>query len=406
MKKWELVACQGFGDKNNVYAWSIKEYKDYLYVGTLNSNGCQVYRSQTGNFGTWQKVNFDGFDKNALSAGVRNMYVYNNLLWVVTGSWYHGAQVWVTNGKIKNKNGLLNWKKASENGFGHGRNIPTIRSICVFKNKLYVGTRSKDFARIYRYEGDNNFNKINSKKWKCINEDWIDSKKHNPHLKLAGQMTKYQTSAGKQYLYVGVYIDAIPLIYQFLEKPTLKNFLEIIRLIFFKGEIWRYNGDYWEKVIQSGFGKFNSMMLCSTMLKDSLYFGTFNIAGAEIWKTEDGVNWNRVIKRGFRKIFNLGAWGMQKYNDKLIIGMQNPLYGCQVWASNSNNPNSQDDFTRISKYGMRERKFTDFLKFNKPDGIQELESFKGSLYIGTASWISYAMKKKSSGCEVWRINNI
>ncbi|UCF11707.1 MAG: hypothetical protein JSW06_06560 [Thermoplasmatales archaeon] len=406
MQNWERVVNQGFGDNNNVYAWSIKEYKKYLYIGTLNSMGCQIYRSKTGDFGTWEKISIDGFDKNAISAGVRNMCVYQNLLWVVTGSWYHGAQVWVTNGEISDKNGILKWKKASENGFGYGSDIPTIRSICIYKDKLYVGTRSKDFARIYRYDGLNSFEEINPNKWICINKDWMDNKEHNPHLKLAGQMIVYNTSPGKEYLYVGVYIDAIPLIYQFMEEPSLKNFLNIIRLIFLKCEIWRYDGNYWEKVIKNGYGKLNVMSLSARILNGSLYYGTFNMAGAEIWKTSNGIKWKRVVKRGFRKPFNLSVWGMQIYNNKIVVGINNPLMGCQVWASTTDNPNSNKDFEQISNYGMNSNIIKNFLRFKKQDGIQELESFKGSLYIGTASWMSYALKKKSSGCEVWRISNI
>jgi hypothetical protein len=128
--------------------------------------------------------------------------------------------------------------------------------------------------------------------------------------------------------------------------------------------------------------------------------------GGEIWKTRDGINWKQVAKRGFNNIFNFGFWGMQTYNDRLIIGTQNPLNGCQVWASKNNHPNSKKDFIKISKNGMRNGTLPNLIKINKQDGIAEMESFKGFLYVGTASWLSYALKSKKSGCEIWRISEL
>jgi len=405
MHKWECIVNNGFGDKNNVYAWAIKEYKDYIYIGTLNSRGCQIYRSKTGNSGTWKKVSIDGFSKNKKLTGIRNLIVYKNLLWAVAGSWDHGAQVWVTNGE-KTDNNKLCWKKASEKGFGKGRNIPTIRSVCVYKDKLYIGTRSKDIPRIYRYNGPKDFENIDYKKWDCINEDWKQNPGHNPYLKLAGQMIVFKPQYKKEYLYVGVYIDAIPLIYQFFEKPSFKNLLNIFRLALLRCEIWRYDCKKWEKVSKNGFGKSNSMALCSQVLDGALYYGTHNFFGAEIWKTSDGVNWEQVVRRGFRIPFNFGFWGMQIYDNKIVIGTMNSFFGTQIWSSMSNNPRSNNDFTRISQYGINGSLISNLIRLRKQDGVQELEPFKDFLYAGTASWLSYAIKKDNSGCEVWRISQI
>jgi len=404
MKNWECVVDKGFGDKKNVYAWSIKEYKDYIYIGTLNNDGCQIYRSKTGDFGTWKKIGIDGLDENAKSAGIRNMNVYKNLLWVVTGSWNHGAQVWVTNGEeLKNSN-ILKWKKANKNGFGEGKNVPTIRSICIFKDKLFVGTRSRDCPRIYRYEGPTEFDKIDPTKWKYINKDWKNHPEFNPYLLLAGHLIVFKSSNGKEYLYAGIYIDAIPHIYQFFEESSFKNLLNIIRLNFLKCEIWRFDGKIWEKVVKKGFGKNNIMALSAQILNNTLYYGTHNMIGGEIWKSSDGIKWTQVLKRGFGNPLNIGFWGMQKFKDRLIIGTSNLLFGCQIWASTTNNPKSIKDFVQINQNGMGGGKFKNLFRISKQDGIQELESFKGNLYVGTASWLSYALKRAGTGCEVWRIS--
>ena len=46
--RWEQVVDLGFGNPNNLHAWSMKKYKDFIYVGTRNViDGCQIYRSNT-----------------------------------------------------------------------------------------------------------------------------------------------------------------------------------------------------------------------------------------------------------------------------------------------------------------------------------------------------------------------
>jgi hypothetical protein len=53
---------------------------------------------------------------------------------------------------------------------------------------------------------------------------------------------------------------------------------------------------------------------------------------------------------------------------------------------------------------MREKNLFNLFSIRKQDGVSELEPYRGNLYAGTASWMSYALKRKSSGCEVWRIS--
>ena len=403
-KYWEQVVDKGFGDKNNVYIWSMKKFNGFLYIGTINDvKGCQIYRSESGNKGTWKQVNESGFGHGLDSAGARNMIVYKNLLWVVTSSWRIGTQVWITNGE-ENKNGLLNWEKANKNGFGDGKNVPSSRSICVYKNKLYVGSRGIDSPRIYRYEGPTDLEGIDPNKWNWINEDWQENPDHNPYLFLPGEMIKYKAKDGKEYLYVGVYIDAVPLIDPLLTKFTIKNLKNLVKMIFLRCEIWRYDGNSWGEVIKKGFGRSNTMALAAQELNNILYFGTHNMLGAEIWKTEDGTNWSQIAKRGFGKIFNFGVWGIYKYRNRLIVGTENPISGCQIWASITENPKKQKDFVKINTSGMKKKIFNHFRL--KQDGIQEFEVFKGKIYTGTACWMSCATRITGPGCEIWRIDHL
>jgi hypothetical protein len=55
-KKWEAVDTEGFGDKDNQYVPIFAEFQGWLYAGTYNPKGPQVWRSQTGDPGSWEKV--------------------------------------------------------------------------------------------------------------------------------------------------------------------------------------------------------------------------------------------------------------------------------------------------------------------------------------------------------------
>ena len=108
LSDWEKVVDEGFGNKHNMCTWSMIKYKDHLYAGTFNFvNGCQVYRSKTGDKGTWKQVNIDGFDRENKSLGARTMIVYKDLLWIATISGWSGTQIWVTNGEDDDKDEMV-----------------------------------------------------------------------------------------------------------------------------------------------------------------------------------------------------------------------------------------------------------------------------------------------------------
>ncbi|PNX49333.1 MAG: hypothetical protein BV457_02065 [Thermoplasmata archaeon M9B1D] len=401
---WELVADKGFGDKNNICAWSMAKYKDYLYVGTLNVvNGCQVYRSKTGDKGTWKQVNVDGFAEK--SRGARTMLVFKNLLWVVTYSHIKGSQIWVTNGK-DDKNGLIKWKKANLDGFGKGKKIPGARAIVVYKDKLYVGSQNiHDLPRVFRYDGPIEFNKIQPKKWTWINKDWKDDIDHRGDFSLIGNMANYKTSDGKDYIYAGFYSEVASLIGELKRRFSIKTVLKIIKFFtLVRCKIYRYDGSKWEEVSKPGFGRSNIMAMSVASFDEDLYFGTSNIFGAELWKTNDGVNWIQVSKRGFGQTLNISVWGLHVFKERLVIGIQNLVKGSQIWASIKKNPSSNKDFTQISSNFIY-KKTQSKNKF-KQDGVKTFEVFNGRLYAGTSYYKNVIKSNVCPGCEIWRINHL
>ena len=405
---WEKVVDAGFGNRHNMCAWCMKKFKDYIYVGTLNfENGCQIYRSSSGNKNTWKQVNLDGFDKVYPSTGARTMIVYKNLLWVVTLCSEYGTQVWVTNGEDDDNN-LIKWKKVNINGFGDGKNTHASRAMVVFKDKLYIGTQCrKGVPRIYRYDGSLEFDKLQPEKWIWINKDWQDHYNKIPDFSVIGKLVNFKTPNRKEYIYAGIYSEFIGLFYQFKKSLRFKDFLSL--LFFFllpRCMIWRYDGISWEKVSKKGFGKPNLLTMSSLVYNDSIYFGTSNIFGAEIWSSKDGISWNRIMKRGFCIPMNISVWSLHIFKNRLILGMQNQWIGSQIWLAINDEPKNNKDFVQIAQTGM-----TSKIQINpfdiKQDGIKNFETFYDYLYAGTSSYMNIVFYNHlGPGCEIWRTKKV
>jgi hypothetical protein len=405
--EWEQVVNHGFQNKNNLHAWSIKAYKNFLYVGTRNvADGCQIYRSPTGNKDTWVQINENGFGNDNKSEGVRNMIVYKDLLWVITNSWDYGTQVWVTNGEVNEKEEIINWKKANLNGFGAGSNFLSSRALGIYCDKLYVGSQSRDgHPLIFRYDGPTDFENINPDNWTLI-KDFYDESNYDKDLALVGDLVNFTNKNAENHLYVILMTGVTPLFRELKLNFSLINLLKTLRIIFFgNSQIWRYDGINWELIDCKIFKNTNRMGSCFKIINNSLYIGTANWLGGEIWKTEDGKNWMQVVKRGFYRPFNLWIWMLFEFEKRLIAGTLNPVLGCQVWASTNDNPNCLKDFKKFSRNGMDGSKLLNIFELPQ-DGARSFESFCGKLYVGTTNWIDLNTFLTGTGCEVWRIGNI
>ncbi len=402
---WEKVVDKGFGDRRNMCAWSMAKYKGHLYVGTLNfRKGCQVYRSKTGEKGSWKQVSLNGFG-DIKNLGARTMHIFNDLLWVVTLSGNAGSQVWVTNEEIDKSNGVLKWKKANQNGFGDGPKIRGTRPVVVYNNKLHVGTQCVDqIPRIYRYDGPIDFEKIDPKSWTWINKDWKIDFRSIPDYALIGGLECFKAPDGKEYLYAGLYSEIAWMLRRIQVDFSFSLLFKIIKFFTkLRCRILRYDGTKWEQVSKPGFGRPNMMVMSSTVSNDSVFFGTSNVLGAELWRSSGGNKWERVIKRGFGNSLNIAIWSLHTHEDRLIIGIQNLFQGCQIWSSTKKIPNSNKDFVKISKTGMSGK-----IQFNifkvKQDGIKTFGTFDDYLYAGTSSYVNILQGTvKGPGCEVWRV---
>ena len=160
-------------------------------------------------------------------------------------------------------------------------------------------------------------------------------------------------------------------------------------------ELWRYNGLFWKRIVKNGFGnRFNSGAWSAAEYNDELYLGTMNWkTGCEIWKTEDGDCWEKVIMPcgdGFGTIWNIYIWSMYVYNNSLFVGTCNlhPEGGCQLWR-----------YDGVS-WGKMDLPGGD--GFGEPTnyGIRNMVEYRDELIVSIASNVLH----EEEACEIWRFD--
>ena len=165
---WEEVAADEngypFGVSNvtqNDHIDSLVEFNGYLYASTANGGsnylGTRVFRSLTGDFGSWEDAvqNYGPGFNNIFNMNFKDMQVFDGWLCGGTQNWVVGTQVWCT------ADGTT-WAQKNSSGFGDtGYNdlTPEVWSGAVFNGALYFGVqntggdrgdRGTDLGKLYR----------------------------------------------------------------------------------------------------------------------------------------------------------------------------------------------------------------------------------------------------------------
>jgi len=105
---WTQVHLNGFGDPQNQIAESMAVFHDELYVGTLNSNGAELWRSPDGI--VWFPVVTGGFGA-APTRAITALVVFDDALYAGASNPVTGAQIWrSTDGTV--------WEPVVGDGFG------------------------------------------------------------------------------------------------------------------------------------------------------------------------------------------------------------------------------------------------------------------------------------------------
>jgi hypothetical protein len=262
----------GFGSVANSAARSMAVLGNYLYVGTDNNNGCQVWRSPDGT--TWTPVVGAaaampaGFG-NANNLVARSMAAYGSNLYVGTYKvGVNGADVWRTDGSswtaVAGPGGVIGA------GFGDGNNSMVL-SMAVYDSALYMGTANASAGcEVWRYNG--------SACSQMVGQGAAGTST-GPGFGNPSNIEVYSMVVYDSHLYAGT-----------------KNILSGCYG-------WRFDGSGWSEVVGQdpaltwgtgpGFGNPDNAIAYVMQVFDSrLYMGTQNTnGGCEVWCTKSATTW-------------------------------------------------------------------------------------------------------------------
>lgn len=113
------------------------ELDGYLYVSTRSAGGIAIFRSPSGDAGTWTQVNTAGMDGDTdnIYSVVDNATVYDDILYLAVSNTTDGLELWRTSGTLEGGS-LVDWEQVSSNGLGDTNNIHA--QLVTFNDNLYA----------------------------------------------------------------------------------------------------------------------------------------------------------------------------------------------------------------------------------------------------------------------------
>jgi hypothetical protein len=354
------------------------------------------------------------------------------------------------------------WKQITDNGFGKKTNLAT-RGMAVYNDELYIGTQNVKLPKLFedRFPGlfeniskllpnilpkflnrilflkaiyqlkhhisDNNFRTllhlIVRRSEGC--EIWKYNYTTDSLTQVVGDNSVTGMKAGFNYTFnclATVIIEFKGKLYVGTWNTPIGSLQDLSR----KGaEIWRFDGKVWEQVVgnnaiytKGGFGNFNNAGISSMeVFNGYLYAGTMNwgysiFGGCEIWRTQNGLQWEKVVSHGFKQnmslsdllkgVSNTYVWNMEVFQNQLYAGTFNSCYrffsnggmGCQLWRTSCGKNWTKVDLpTGID--GVYQDGFGDPGNY----GIRTMVVYNDELYVGTAANLI-----EDKGCEIWKYN--
>jgi hypothetical protein len=131
---WNRVVKEGFGNLYNSVIPKCQEFKGYLYCGTWSksdSEGGEMWRSSTGNAGSWTQVAQNGIDGDVGNKSVHTFALHGDHLYVGTENNTTGTEVW------RSFDGT-DGEQVNSDGFGNKDNCSVY--LAAYKDYLYAGT--------------------------------------------------------------------------------------------------------------------------------------------------------------------------------------------------------------------------------------------------------------------------
>jgi len=296
---WEGIMEGGFGDASDYLVGSFASFDGYLYAATSKAlpvpgGGAEIWRSPTGDQGTWTQVNTPGFgDPFNVWIDGNNLTEFNGYLYAGTGlNLIGGAEVW------RSPTGELGtWTQANSDGFGSNTNT-TIRTMKVYNGYLYAGVGSApgSGSKIYRTSDGTT--------WEAVNDNGFGS---------------------------GLNAEVI-----MLEEFNGNLYAGTLNLTGF--QLWRSstgNTGTWSPAMQGGFGDAHNTWSATqaAVVNGTFWLGTRNDTdGAQLWYTTDGNTWTHEGADGFGDANNYALYAVS-FKDEIYIAFSNATTGAEIWRS-------------------------------------------------------------------------
>ncbi len=253
---WTRVVNNGFGNVDNGEVVRFAVFGGQIYAGTWSyssTRGAEIWRSATGNAGSWSRVTSNGFGDSQNTA-IISMAVFDGQLYAGTINDVTGGQIW------RSADGTT-WNLVNTAGFGLSSNW-AISALAAFDGYLYTSTSAA--GQVWRCQ-------------LCDGSDWqrmVNAGFGNPASNRASAL---ETAGGALYLVIGNYSTGL--------------------------EVWRtQDGNDWQQVGFAGLGDSNNRAPYwdNSVLGwgNKLLVGTWNMAhGGEIWAYQPTSVWLPVAAR-------------------------------------------------------------------------------------------------------------
>jgi len=337
---------------------------------------------------------------DADNQGIGAMAMFNGRLFAASS--HHSGltfQLWWTDDGTS-------WTKHADDGFGDANNLGVL-AMAVFDGNLYAATVNNTAgAQIYRT--------ANGTDWTRVANNGIMNANNNAVICLA--VHDGQLFAGTENQVEG-------------------------------GQIYRTsNGTLWYPVVVDGFGlPANRAVASLQSYGGRLYAGTYKDSTlknlpAELWRTQDLVNWESKWADGFGDSYNMAYPSMAVYDGYLFVGTTqlNVVFGagCEVWRWDGVDLHSPQQVgtggfgsktsvsaTRFFQFGGdllvgvenpgggKLMRFQGILSWDTlvADGFGNVNNvatfggatFNGSLYVGTTNLTQGAEVYRSSGASIF-----
>ncbi|MCP4135760.1 MAG: hypothetical protein GY754_32630 [bacterium] len=168
-------------------------------------------------------------------------------------------------------------------------------------------------------------------------------------------------------------------------------------------QIWRRkitdNGDFaaasaWEQVISGGIDDASNYWFSDFVEYNGYFYtGTLNPTGMELWRTNDGVNYEMLFDDGNGYKTNTAAMKLYAYDNKLYVGTMNFLTGSYLYA-NSDEDGAQFDAVMEKGNGHFGNAYVWYMK-----------EYNDRLYVGTFKDNGgfHLYSAKNPGVDEWTV---